>query len=560
MRTPGFTRGIRLTGYNKNSLSHSSWVKSPRHVFNETTQVKKNRIFLLAGLCAAGFLCGFAGKRLSGGRQDAASGAHAAGNRETRAAAETADDPPASTQPKPGAAKASTLRSTDTLETILALGDQETYGRLALWMLDASEQDIAAYWQSYRQKQDRSNDIADLIFINWTRLNPQGAIAAATGTPNEQHAWWAWACHDPQTALATALATKPDRLNNVAWGIGEFHPEWLRAHMDEIPETSRGNAIAGMTKWSDGENPLETLEFLKKQNYGFDDATFKSLIRKDPWAAFDWIRENEGSLAGRYYWGDRQTPMSQLFASMSETHPDDLQRLADQTPSGELKRTMETALFNSLLKTDPDAALTQAKATKAPMIAAERLAAVGMELLQTDPDKAFELAKSILATPSDALNGYTTVHYKNGSSSWGGGSDSKPSGLINILVERDPQRLLEMNLPDSNNANPPSSAFSQIAWKWANQDLASYTEWVNGQTGSPIRDQAAGVVANQLFNQRQYGEALDWAATLGGNYSSQMDHYFSRWKSTDPEGAREWLETADLPNERKTQLSKQNEP
>lgn len=530
-------------------------MKSPRHVFNETTQVKKNRTFLLAGLCVAGFLCGFAGKRLAGGGPDAASGAHAAGNHETRAAAETADDPPASTRPKPGAAKASTLRSTDTLETILALGDQETYGRLALWMLDASEQDIAAYWQSYRQKQDRSNDIADLIFINWTRLNPQGAIAAAAGTPNEQHAWWAWACHDPQTALATVLATKPDRLNNVAWGIGEFHGDWLRAHFDEIPEDGRRMAIMGLTKWDDGAEPLDTLKFLKEHDAGFNTGIFNSLVRKDPWAAFDWIQESGGKETSKY--GGTYDTMSTFVKTMAEVHPDVLERLARQTPSGELKRKMEAALFDNLLLTDPEAAIEQAKATKAPRIAVERLAAAGLSLVAKDPDRAFEMAESMFATSPDALMSRTTVTYPNGGSS-SEADNEEASRFMNALLAKDPARVMAMNPPQSDASPHGSSGFSQLAGKWAEQDLVGYSEWVNQQTDPAIREPAAIAVINQLQGEQQYADAVEWAMSLNRSREGYLRSLYRNWSRTNPDEALQWLESSNLPETEINQLKSSN--
>src|SRR5687768_6902174 len=40
-------------------------------------------------------------------------------------------------------------RSTDTVETLLQLDRGPLYARLGLWLLDASEEDMTAFWEGY---------------------------------------------------------------------------------------------------------------------------------------------------------------------------------------------------------------------------------------------------------------------------------------------------------------------------------------------------------------------------------------------------------------------------
>ncbi len=510
--------------------------------------MKNPRLLLIAGLCAAGFLCGFAAKNMA--RRLRASPEAAAGMQDKSRSSDAADLAAAADGSK-GAKldpKAAALHSSDTLETLAAADPGSLYGRLSLWMLDASEEDIAAYWTSVRDHKDRPNEITDLIFINWTRLDPRAAIAAVAGTGNEHYAWWAWACHDPQGSLAAAIAAGPDRVNNVAWGIGEFHADWLRAHFDEIPESARGNAISGMTKWDDTDDPLGLLKFLKDHNGGFNQRIFQALIRKDPWAAYDWIQKNGASVASQY--GDKQSAMDALVKSMGETQPDALQRLADQTPAGQDKWKMEAVLFDNLLKTDPAAALEQAMSTKAPKIAADRLAAVGLNLVQTDPEKAYELAKRMFEIYPDALSGMTWVKYKNGSS--GSGSASKESnGLVNELMQRDPGRVLQMASSVSPDANRGNSPFYTLSQKWAGQDLTGYADWVNQQTDPKLHDQGAGVVISQLTNQQRYDEALDWVMSL--EKKENLPSVLYQWGQSNPAEAEAWLENSNLTQDQKDQ-------
>jgi hypothetical protein len=55
--------------------------------------------------------------------------------------------------------------STDTVETLAALDDSHLYARLALWLVDASEPDIVAFWRFYSKKHDCSQEITHLIFL-----------------------------------------------------------------------------------------------------------------------------------------------------------------------------------------------------------------------------------------------------------------------------------------------------------------------------------------------------------------------------------------------------------
>ncbi len=510
--------------------------------------MKKSTFPLVLGLGAAGFLAGFAGKRLITSPPASTVGEvarNSPANRDNAGDSTESSLAPAAKGTKAQPAKPSTLRSSDTLESLAALDNDSLYSRLALWMMDASEEEIAAYWATAKDK-DRSNDITDLIFVNWTRLDPRAAIAAVAGTGNEHYAWWAWACHDPKGALAAAIAANPDRVNNVAWGIGEFHADWLRKNLDQIPESGRYNALSGLSKWDDTDNPEEILELLKMNGNRFNPGIFGTLIRKDPWAAFDWIKQNESTIASQY--GSTNNAMDMLVKSMGESQPEALQRLADQTPSGEAKRKMEAVLFENLLKTDPDAALEQATSTQAPRIAAERLAAVGLSFAETDPAKALELTQKMLAIYPGALSGTTWIKYPNGAS--GSGSEIKSvQELVNGLMDKDPAKVLELTPPQAGN-DGHESTFSNLASRWAKQDLVAYTNWVNQQNDPEVRNQAAAVVVSQLTQQQQFEEAAEWAMS-SEKAKSQVGNVFYNWNRVNPGEAQAWLESADLPDSQK---------
>lgn len=516
--------------------------------------MKKNPTFLIvAGLSAAGVIAGAGAKLLTTGHAVSRTSAPVDGSdRASPYSQKSGGD-------VPDAGDRSALKfnppvhspSKDNLETLAALKDDELYSRLAAWMSDASEQDIAAYWTGYLQKPNRSNDITDLVFINWTRLNPQGAIAATAGTPNDHYAWWAWAAHDPKAALAAAIAANPDRVNNVAWGIGEFHPDWLRKHFNELPESARGNAFSGLSKWGGAEDPLEMLKFRLENKLGFDNATFTALVRKDPWSALDWVKENPKVSAG----GDGDA-MKLFVKQMAAEHPEDLARLVTQTPSGDAKRKMESALFDNLLKTDPEAALKQAKGTDVPRIAAERLAVVSLTMVKSDPDQAFGLAKDIFTACPDAMSYMTSVRYPGGGSG-SGGSIPGVSELVTSLLAKDPNRLMDLAAGiRKGDEGPTSNAFSSISDQWIEQDLVGYTNWVNRQTDPAVRDSGAAVVVNQLRNDGHFPDAADWALSMKSDSRNHLRNTLSNWGRKAPDEALAWLDAADLPADEKADLQK----
>jgi len=221
--------------------------------------------WIFAGIGIVGFLCGFVAKRMAapGNTPAAAIGENPANS---GAARNLAPSRPAAGRSL--AESAAELRSHDTLDGLLALGGQVPYQRLALWLLDATPGESAAYWQTHVAAQKRDRNITDLVMASWTRIDPQGATAAVAGTRFEDFAWWARAAHDPQAALAAAMDTNPSRVPNVAWGIGEFHPKWLRDHFGEIPSSVRRMAMQGLEKWGETRDPLATCEFLKDQGLG----------------------------------------------------------------------------------------------------------------------------------------------------------------------------------------------------------------------------------------------------------------------------------------------------
>lgn len=443
-------------------------------------------------------------------------------------------------------------RSSDSLASILTADPEGEYARIALWLTTASEQDIATYWAGYKGGK-RTVPVTDLVFLNWTRRNPQAATAAVAGTDDERYAWWSWAANDPAAALAAAKDGGDERMVQVACGIGDFNPAWLQAHLDQIPEAFRGEAFGRMRNWPAGQDPLAGLNFMKENGVGFDAHLFKSLVQKDPWLALDWMKENPN--AGYDPFGRGNPMLDLLVSTMSREQPEDLERLAAQTPGGEQKRAMEKALFDRLLETDPEAALEQARKLEAPLIAAQRLGQVGLSLLATDPDRAIEIAREILKANPANLDIQQWVDYPGGSST-SGTTTGPATELFIALFARDRQQTLELMAAHAGGQDDRFPILNQYASKWADEDLTGFTRWIDEQQDPKVAQQAKRVVGYQLAQQGNYLESIEWMRSADPGKSMNLFSPLYSWRQSDPEAAAAWLESSDLSQAEKDEYQK----
>lgn len=503
---------------------------------------------ILATLSLAGLLIGYGARHLSAG-SPSVPGQQVALLPEARAV--TSRTPGVSSRlaivPSTGKSvipELSIAHSVDTVASILALDPEKNYARIALWTATASEADLAAYWAGYKGGK-RSVDVTDLIFLNWTRKNPQAAVSAVAGTQDDRYAWWSWASNDPQAALTASLAAGKGQQEQVACGIGDFNPDWLRAHLSQIPEEFRDDAFNRMKNWPDSQNPLESLNFMKEHGMGFDQETFKSLVRKDPWAALDWLKENPG--LGRDRFSSNNETVASLVSILSQERPEDLDRIAAQTPAGETKRLMDQAIFDRLLESHPTVALEQARKHEAPLIAAQRMGKVGLSLVATDPDQAFLIAGEILKANPTQLEILHKIEHPGGSS-WSDASGGATE-LMNALFNKDRDQVLKLMAANCGDQVMPEtlSAFSS---RWAGSDLVGFTEWANQQTGV-LRGVAARQISNKLASQGNYVEAIEWAGSGTQGPENAYSNVLYQWHKTDATAAAAWVENSDLSAEHK---------
>ncbi|RYD23312.1 MAG: hypothetical protein EOP88_04685 [Verrucomicrobiaceae bacterium] len=434
-------------------------------------------------------------------------------------------------------------RSAETVESLAAQGASASYADLAVWLVDADAAEIAAYWESGKEAK-LDGDKERLIFLNWTRLDPQAAISAVAGTDRAGMAWWAWAANDPKAALASGSG---DRLKDVARGIGEFQPKWLMENFDQIPEAVRQDALGGLLTWKENEDPAATLDFLKQQGSPFNATLFRTFCRKDPWAAYDWLQKNKRN----GFVSDRA--LDTLLDAMKSSHPDDLDRLAAMTPSGQVKRKVEDFVFESLLARDPEEALKRAKGMDAPLVAALRLGQVGASVLATDPEKAFGIGADILASGLSDLNPGKKIETGDGNSMSYSADDESPAlKFLDSLMAKDPARVMEMAMAGMEGKVTPT--FQNFCHNWSTTDLTAYSKWVDTLQDPQARVTAATRVITALSSGGRFEEAAALAARDPAKYQGGLYQLTSDWSQSNPEAVAAWLESTEMDGELKGQL------
>ena len=495
--------------------------------------------YLLPVAAALGFLAGFAAHRPKETPPVVATPENTPPPRPKHQASPAADSAP--TPPPVG------MKSADTLGELLAITDAEDlYARLALWQLDAPEEDLAAFWAAYRKRDDRDTGLIDLIFSQWTKTNPLAAIEAAKGSGHDGIPWWAWTINDPDAAIAAVRGASEEMSGFVMRAIGQFHPERAMQVLEENPGFAQWNGIEGILNGLTRTDPEAALAFQQKHGRMRDTDAIEKLTREDPHGAMEWLRTRSQ--------GDDSYSREAFLRTLERETPEMLAELAAACPSGEFKWKLESAAFRHLAETNPTDALAQARAATSPRIAAERLAVIGKGLSESDPRKALEIFHELFKACPDAGNRENWTRYPNGAS---GGSCSIDGvqPFIDDLVAAGPLAALNAAALGADvstlKRGMDSSALATVVRTWARQDLEEFGGWLEVQEPGPLQDHGATILVESLNNQGEFARALDWSARMSDDAyrRSSTQNAFSQWQSRDQAAAHQWLEQTELPED-----------
>jgi hypothetical protein len=436
------------------------------------------------------------------------------------------------------------LKSPHTLEELLAMPADELYGPLALWLADAEPEDFDACWRALSQRASPDHSLFDMVFLQWTGKDPHGAIRAAAEGEFSHIPWWAWAKNDADEAFAYARAYAPERVGAVMRAIGQSDParamRLLAAHPDLDASTGLDGILSGLSR----DDPEAAVKLALEHGRFGENRAMEAWLREDPHAAWEWFLANRAA--------DRHNQMTgDTIRALEREHPEMLAEFAASTPPGALKRKLEAAEFRLLATTDPEKALAQARATDSERVALERMSQLAALQARDDPAKAKELLVELLGRfPDPAAYG---VHVERlGGLTRSGGVPDELSQALRVLATSEPAET--MNLLVSSAGQSGRSAWDHliggVAQQWAESHADAYADWALRLPQPEIRDQALGVVVDQLSRSKSFSEAMEYAAEIGGpNRNGQQHHVLHQWHRADPKAAAAWFQQAPMAEE-----------
>lgn len=494
------------------------------------------------GMAALGIAAGFAIPKKAGARTGA-SGVHdeaPATARERKEAGSELRKADVSLGPLPV--------SKDSMDDLLALDATELYGRLGLWLLDASAEDMASFWKTYHDRGNADSWIKDLIFTQWAKKDLDGLMAAAERDMEEGAAWWAWTMSDPDAALAAMDGQSEYIRSFVLRGIANFHPKRGLKMLEEDPSIADSLDLSNLAASIGKDDPQAGLELLVKHNSHDLTKALRKWAKEDPHRALEWIIER----------GADANLRKQFAETVAEENPEALAELTAGMSSGSMKREFENTLSARLAETDPEKALEDARKIESPTLAAQRLAQVGKVMVDEQPERAFETLMEIFKTCPDAANRMKMTRYPNGGSGSAGGVPGV-SELLGELTRWNPQMVMEsvkgLEAGGASGASHNRDASWLAATAWLGKDQEGFSTWCEQQDEATFNF-GASAATNFLADREDYAAAVAWAERIKDpqQQASSLIGSISRWASRDRDAALRWYEQAELPDGLRTQL------
>lgn len=428
------------------------------------------------------------------------------------------------------------LHSTHTLADLLALPQDELYEALAVWLVDASTDEMAAYWNATKNDKNASDKIRDLLFVRWTLTDPLGAIEAAADTQASHIPWWAWAKNNPSAAFEYAMTHDRSQVEVVLRSIGQSDPKRALKLLNDHPDLPQTTGLSGILFGLTRDDPEAAVKLAIQNPNQYDHRPLQAWIRDDPHAAFDWYQANRASNSPFSSLWDRE-----LIKTLSTESPELLAEFASKLPHGALRRQFESAAFDNLIKNNPAKALEQARNNPSPVLATEQLTKIASNLASDDPQQTRSLLTEILGKNPNFLQRETHTYYPNGSST-DGGDIADGRLLIQNLLNIDPQGTFQQ-LVDAGPSESLNPTTHQAASLWIQKDPEAFADWTAAQSNDRIRNQGYELLIAQLAESNNFESAIQYAGNLDETMrDSQTFRILSKWQSHYPAAATKWSE------------------
>ncbi|HEU0009647.1 MAG TPA: hypothetical protein VFT34_07520 [Verrucomicrobiae bacterium] len=367
--------------------------------------------------------------------------------------------------------------------------------------------DLGHLFNTLAAAQDRRtfpmDELADVLFLEWARRDPDAAISALQGT-NDLGTREAWRMN-----VAGYLVEKdPERgLRALSeWGIDNFAPR-----------------MTGVTKWA-AASPRHAAEVVLAHPAGYTselaiETIGKGWSRTDPAGAMEFACARPGSLASSLAstvlksWAGRD--IQQAAAWLAE---------ADVT----IRRRLSPAFVEAWAKVDPNNALAWCESNLTGSSLAQTLGSIVNSVAQSNLMAAAEFVTSMKLSPARAEAAAAVA--KNWFPAWRSGKPA-PTDALTWLAGLDPASTRR--------------ALEQVQWKWSNGDPKSMAEFLATIESDKVPRSADLNVARSLTRQSP-PEAFVWASRLPTDRSlAASREAFAEWRHSQPELAKKWLN--DLP-------------
>jgi hypothetical protein len=388
--------------------------------------------------------------------------------------------------------------------SVLAKGDATATRLVALRWLELDWQHLFNTVSSPRHRRNLPTDeLAEALFYEWTRRDPDAAIDALRGTNNlgTREAW--------RFNVAGYLVEKdPDRgLRALSeWGIDNFAPR-----------------MSGVAKWA-AADPRHAAEAVLANPAGYTSQLAMETIGKE-WAkvdasgAVEFASSRPGELAAALAnavlksWASRNLQEAAHWLVLAKTST---------------RYRLSPAFVETWAKTDPDGALAWAEANLKGSTFARTVHAVVNGAVLKDLTATAEFVTKMKPSPARAEAAVAVA--KNWFPTWRSGKPVPAaaiawmSGLDTLSTRR---------------------ALEYVQWKWSNGDPKSMADFLAAMESDKVPPSADLHLARALV-RRNPAEAFVWTSRLPSERAVAAGREaFAEWRRSQPELASKWLN--DLP-------------
>jgi hypothetical protein len=342
------------------------------------------------------------------------------------------------------------------------------------------------------------DELGEALFLEWTRRDPEAAIAALQGTNSfGTHDLWRFNVagylveKDPERGLR-ALSD---------WGIDNFAPR-----------------LTGVAKWA-AANPRHAAEVVLAHPAGYTselaiETIGKEWSKTDPAGAMQFASAKPGLLASSLesailkHWADRN-----------------IQQAADWLAQADVtvRRRLSPAFVEAWAKVDPNNALTWCESNLAGSSLAQTVGNIVNSVALRNLMAAAEFVTAM--KPSAARAEAAAAVAKNWFPGWRSGKPA-PTNAIAWLAGLD--------------AASTKRVLEQVQWKWSNGDPTSMAEFLAALESDKVPRSADLNVARSLVRQSPQ-DAFAWASRLPADRSMAAGREaFAEWCRAQPELAKKW--------------------